>query len=927
MPPMAPKLHVVNVTERWSQSGPDSFITNEETTVTLYPMIPCPLIHGRHFGPVATPCATPSLNPSTNFTQDHDRTPPTRQLDTSFKPRIPSTPSVSIEHHYGNYELTPRDSIGEQRGHRTLSLEYHPLFTTQAQHLDDDNLASAGLGSTTEAAPGSGEKINNLLETFLNAPSTASGLGYDGTKPIAYIEIPNPQFYLPSPANDAPDPQSQDITISKGIPKSSTSEQVRSQNGVQELLPDKTIYTMSSNSRSNEEQSSPTKPQNHASNYPRLAKTYCSISAQADLGQVLSEGGSTNQVERTDKIIPYNDDAIAHSTGGAQFLSDSMVVQVFDSADPDYILRTSNMQQNDLQGQVVPENSAAHTHAPTQTLNQWSGTNQILTTPQVYCPTNAVMSVAECPEYFATPHSPRCPTPNQSHPTHCQPSPPRNSPLHYATHVRPQNSPMLVTTTEFQSTSVLNNFLNAPAPQRYFAPGASLTPDPPQQSPNIDLPRRPRTSSPAAPNERPRFLSATMPNTGRRVSDQSWQLYRTRCDRIQLPSLPPGCTMNTNHVGDNYSLVPQNSRSLPHRAPTRGQAQRGGNFISNYGPAPEVDVSNHGSLTNNARVIGAGEAQNHKSASPALRRRQPGQQHQAIAISQSQLGPGLNRNHEGLRTQSEPEPPTIQSKNAQGQVNQQIQVPNHQSSTRVLPSATEQNGSGTKTAPKRRRSRSSADGTEVVKKQKVTVENPEAARKQSDALTMPSQGQQQGLSIARQDCVYFDVNSWRSSDTNITNQLVPQSISSGANPSSQLQDDHDRDKALSLAAQTENSSETAMGSSEPSQEFCYDGGVVPAAMVEGWWSELQCMGERAGGFDHMGWDLSASNSPLDQQSAFTTGVYSGSRALDQCATILDPLERPAPEAAFPSFGGLPNDLCINHLPQDYYSWNVPSAVA
>ncbi|KAH7322333.1 hypothetical protein B0J17DRAFT_246320 [Rhizoctonia solani] len=148
-----------------------------------------------------------------------------------------------------------------------------------------------------------------------------------------------------------------------------------------------------------------------------------------------------------------------------------------------------------------------------------------------------------------THHSPERSSFNRSLLDCCQPSASSNRSSHYDTH-RSRNPPASIAGNEFQSTSVV-----VPVPRRSFNFGAFLTPDPPYQTPNIDLPRRPGTSPPqqsSVPNGR----CLLAPNTGRRQSEVTWQSYGSQFDRVQFPPVPSCNPRSRNDIPEKHTHAP-----------------------------------------------------------------------------------------------------------------------------------------------------------------------------------------------------------------------------------------------------------------------------------------------------------------------------------------------------------------------------------
>ncbi|CUA70532.1 hypothetical protein RSOLAG22IIIB_08947 [Rhizoctonia solani] len=455
----------------------------------------------------------------------------------------------------------------------------------------------------------------------------------------------------------------------------------------------------------------------------------------------------------------------------------------------------------------------------------------------------------------------------------------------HGVHTWSQTSPSPVARNEFQSTPILV----VPAPQRSLNYGAFLTPDPPCQISNIDLPPRPGTSplrQTSALNGKLRLL----PNIGRRRSEQTWQSYGSQSDSVWLPELPPPPEDIGQFGGNNYA-----PSSLAVSVETHA-----------LGP-PTDNVRTHQFLIQQPVVSSTRER-------PSAPKPGPAQDHETAKSTVCQ-----NRSSKERR-QSNPKQmhqrailPSTQSGNTQERTNQKFWPPKIEPSTPVVSSATEEHSSWRTTTAKRIYSHSNPENTVPAKKRKVVGEISEVTSTEPESTPVThSQSQEQNASKPGQDCVYFDVNTWRGD--NIASQDVPQSLSVRSSAQTQLQSGDGRSTERSLGKSTEGSSGKSGENVSPSQpsQLSYGDGEVPPGGSENWLPVGQGDG---GSLQYMNWGPSV-NMLLDQTLAFNLEV---SGALD-----------PAPEqdltALIPVYPLEPNNFEIEGL-ADYYNMGAFSTVA
>ncbi|KDN42539.1 hypothetical protein RSAG8_06682, partial [Rhizoctonia solani AG-8 WAC10335] len=479
-----------------------------------------------------------------------------------------------------------------------------------------------------------------------------------------------------------------------------------------------------------------------------------------DRGRAGNGGLNDNDFDR------YTGSAAIHSTMHTQSMPPPTRTQGFDSAGLDYALE---MPHNGLQGQAMAESSVGNAPAPK---------------PNIVIHSEG--DLASGPIIRRAGYSPHPGAPHNYQPpiSHDYIYPP------HGVHTWSHNPLSPVVGSEFQPTSVVA----VPAPRRSLNFGAFLTPDPPRQISNIDLPPRPGTSPPqrtSVPNGRPWLL----PNTGRRRSEQTWQSHGSQFDRVQLPQLPPALSLypgNTDQIAENHSHAPPSLEVPRTQTQMQGNIRREANCAvetcelvtsqaPNYRPLandtctsrPVIRQPAVTSVQEGLGVHEPGQLQGHAPVNHH-RQKQLGQQHHTVR--QNQSNSDQIRHRASLQTQSAT--PTIQSGYSKEQINQQPQPLNLKPSTRVVPPTSECHGSGREITAKRKYSHSNPENSSAVKKRKVGGKDPRVTSTEPDSpLIPPSRCQQQNLSTAGQDCVYFDVNTWRGD--NIVNQVIRHRLSVG----------------------------------------------------------------------------------------------------------------------------------------------------
>ncbi|CAE6526267.1 unnamed protein product [Rhizoctonia solani] len=873
------------------------------------------------------------LLPNLSQSPAHDRIPTTQRP--SHKPRVVSDSAI-ISHQPYNPSLGSQESRHGTRYQRNLSVGSQPHGSTWIPDTGFGNLAP-------ENSMGNSLNEGETFEDYFSPSNTAPELGYDGTQPIACILVNNPQHYLPRSVPRLPDPHSHGASFSQGQSEIETRSNVgwpwtdsqpsneplpaeegacrqqlastpHDRNRGQPLshtpapgpyshmdvqmthLPNSGSEYHQSLSTQSEMASHDKAGEQYSNNY-HLTKMDYSLSKQVDSkrqdpdSQAPNRGRNGSRVLQAYEIAPYTTNVPAQSTMQPQSVPTHMMAQTSDLSGPDYAPGV----QHTLQGQELTENP----------------TNDI---PVLTLDTAAHERDLAPPGHLALQN-----LGHQSLPNYCQPSA-SSHPPQFATPTWSLNPLIPVAGADFLSVPVVA----VPAPRRSLNFGAFLTPDPPYQISNLDLPPRPGTSPPqriSVPNGRSRLL----PNTGRRQSEQTWQSYYSQPDHTQLPPPPSDHIEDTNHL-ENYTHIPAVSRR---QTWVQGQAQFVDNRAPvNYGPVP-AQAPNGRALTNNEGqgVWKPKQLQHSTSAAPTLYREHLGQQRRTTQQNQSDAGQTPQK--PSLQTQREL---TTQSRDGQERTNQQPQALNSKASTQATPLVAERHSSERQVATKRGHGQGNPDNTAMPKKRKVVAKGPEATNPntQLDPLVPPSQFQQQNSSMIGSDCVYFDANTWRGDD--IANRGVRENDQAGSNTQNQPQGGHSGfvvpPPRESTGATSSKSSEDVPSSSEPPQAFYYGGGTEPPTGLESWLSGPNYVGqgEGASSLQYMNWDPSV-DIVFDQIPGFESEVTIESRIQEQYATALNQLERPAPEVLAPIVpwvSGAPNNGEIDKFQADCYNWGVPS---
>ncbi|KEP46435.1 hypothetical protein V565_199100 [Rhizoctonia solani 123E] len=869
------------------------------------------------------------------FTKDlpHERTSSTQPP--SQKPRVVSDSAVILGQSHNNFANTLQDLPHGPRHQRIMSVGCQPYFATQGfETSSGDSTHNATRTPPYESI----EKSEDHFRTFRDLSGTASGLGYDGTRPIAYIQVNDPQRYSLRTTDPAPDlhntalfqKQSRNKAHSKTNliyvqpagdrlicdQQPTTHGQAVNQPSAHESALDWHHHSNaqmipSSNSGSEPRQFSSTKPMavlaNKAEDYELdhyQPTTHYDTSTQTASETLYSK---PHALDRDGDLNGNIDDPCVastpvHSTIHTQSISPPIVPEGLNSAGLNYALEIPH---NGLQGQIIAEGLVGNATAPKFNIVHSEG---------------GLAPILRDNEAF--PFSQRL--------DHCQPSASYDYPPHSEyTWSNIPSSP--VAQSEFQSTTVVA----VPAPRRSLNFGAFLTPDPPCQISNIDLPSRPNTSPPrrtSAPNGRLRLL----PNTGRRRSEQTWQSYGSLSDRAQLPQLlpPPSIDpVDTNQPGGSYSHAPPSlaisqtqTRGRDHIRPEVNYAVESletCGLISVEIPGcpplanndltvrPLIQRPTASSVREELSVFNSGQLQGHALANSPVVRNQLSEQHDTEQSNSDQM-----RQRAPLQTQSVV--CTTQSKSPKQRLSQKSQSLDPGPPTQVIPSTTERHGSERKTATKRRYSHSNPENTSAAKKRKPDGKIPEVIITKPDTLIQPSTCQNQNLPTTQQDCVYFDVNTWRGD--NIANQGVLQDLSVGSNahapPQSGSEESVQHSPGQPTGDRSGKPSEKA-SSSKLFQASHNDGEVASLASSESWLPVDQDDGTND--LQYMSWGPSV-DMLLDQTLAFDI-------ATEQYVTALNLLERPLALETTPVFPLAPSNFEVDRLLVDCYNSGMFSAVA
>ncbi|KAL5631836.1 hypothetical protein ACGC1H_000023 [Rhizoctonia solani] len=849
----------------------------------------------------------------------------------SQRPRVVSDSVVILGQSHNNFTDTLQGLPHEPRHQRILSVGCQPYFGTQGFQTSSVNSTRNATRTPAESI----EKSKDHFGTFQDLSGTASGLGYDGTRPIAYIQVHDPQRYSLRTMDLVPDLHNTDsfqrqsrnkaylklkadsIYVQPGgdqlihNQQPTTHGQVVNQPSAYELAPGLYAHSnaMISSSSSGSEPSYPsTKPttvlgnkaEDHDLNHSRPT-THYNTSTQAAPETLYSRPHAPDRdgALSGNEYHPFTANIPIHSTIHTQSMPPPMAPEGLSSAGLNYALEIPH---NGLQSQIIAERSVGNAPVPKANIAHSAG--------------------GLAPTLRNTEGSS-----SSQRPDHCQPSASYDYPPH-GVHARSDIPPGPVARSEFQLTTVVA----VPAPRRSLNFGAFLTPDPPCQISNIDLPSRPNTSPPqrtSSPNGRLRLL----PNAGRRQSEQTWRLYDALPDRVQLPQ-PHPLPRDTNQPGESYS------HALPSLAvsqtQTRGQDKIWPEVnctVETYDPI-SVEVSGYPPLANNAGtyrtriqqpmassvqaglcVFKSDQLQGHALANPPVVRNQVDEQHNTTHQNQANSNSDQMRRRARLQTPSTT--PTAQS-NPKQRLSQKSQPLDLGPSTQVVQSTTERQNSGRETATKRRCSRSSPENTGATKKRKVDGKTPEVIITKPDTLIQPSTFQTQNLPTAQQHCVYFDVNTWRGDNT--ANQEVLQDLPVGNNVHAPPQSGAEEFVKHSPGEPTGDSSgkpSEKASSLKPFPAFHSDGEMAPLASSESWLPVDQDDG--TSDLQYMSWGPSF-DMLLDQTLAFDI-------ATEQYVTALNLLERPPALEATPVFSLAPSNFEIDRLLADCYNSGMSSAVA
>ncbi|KAJ1305706.1 hypothetical protein OPQ81_010441 [Rhizoctonia solani] len=873
-------------------------------------------------------------------------------LPAQHRPRILSDSSIIIGKSHNNLGYNSQELLHGPKRQRTLSVGCDPYSSTQ--DLD------TGLGESIPPAPGTptvisfgdGGMLEDFLGPFRDPFDTASEPKYDGTRPIGCIQVNNPRCYLPPPehTSDKSDLDNRSSSSSYGHSTSKSHSDAgwtycqsdgqvsyadEAAHGQQPTLRDQTkqptphAHIPRPHSQSNPQMISQSNPSLEYYQFPptkaatggrvedhhHLGKTYCDMSTQTDpkkqdSGTQDLDGSRVGNIFSANEVGPYAGNASVHPPTHTEWMHIPMTTQVPESLDPKH----APGMPNGLHGSLSADNPAGAMSAPTLDINIQSAEGQ---------PPLSIL------------HNPGSTSFTQSLTPHHQPFPSDNFPNYYESCTWSDNQLIPVASSEIQRTVAV------PEPRRSLNFSAFLTPDPPRQHSNIDLPPRPDTSPPQQTSALDGG-SRLLPNiaAGRRQSEQAWQSYSSQFDWVQPPGAPR-YPENLNYLEGNYAYPPQ-APEVPQTQPwVHGESQSEGGFASaNYGQAPVRNPKDRplttaactsqlpfkerpatglqGGLGNRK----PGKPQRRTIANSTLRPKAGKQQH---TVQQNQLDSQSDLMLKRPITR-EPVSPTVRSKYTQDWIAQQPHIPSSKPLTQTAPFTIQQHRFKGEPATNRKHGDSKPDDISVAKKRKVAVKDPEVTN------TKPDARRQHNLSTVEDDCGHFDANTWRSYD--IPNQDVRQSIPTGSNTQAQPQVEDKEFTVLSLGESTVvasgNSTEN-MPSSEPPQGSYYDVGTLPSAAAEGCPSELQRVteGEDPYHIDFMNWDPSV-DVLLNQTTGFNSEAITESGAPGQYADVLNSLKDQAPEPSASAFSwdsGVPNHPLNDQFLADCYNFDMSSVMA
>ncbi|CAE7059398.1 unnamed protein product [Rhizoctonia solani] len=829
------------------------------------------------------PALMDARNPPLDFIRDlaRDRQPP------GHKPRVVSDSAITLGQSHAGSGNPPRYQ-------RFLSVGSQPIFGTRDPETSLGNSTQAdGTGTPIEG----NETFEDYFGNLQGASGTASGLGYDGTQPIAYIQVNDPRRYsLRTPAlhnGTAPTRNKAHCELNSVHPEHDQvplddrviynqppiGNQAVSYESTQGLYPQYEAPMISPSNWNSDPIQYSTKPEitpeimavDHRSNNYPPSTAHCDTSTWAIPETRYSDAYTSDREQAGIRAFATKPQPSTSSAPIPSIMEPQAVNKGLNSVGPEYAPETPH---GGSQSQVTVENSVI---------------GNVLT-PR-FESLHIEGDLASRPIRHSTRSSSNQPPPNG-------PQPPYHPP-HQDVHTWSHNLPTPVADNAFRSTPTVA----VPAPRPYLNFGAFLTPDPPCQISNIDLAPRPGTSPPeSVPNERLRLP----PNVGRRRSEQTWRSCGYQIDRARIPS-------QTNQLPENHSY-PSPSLTVQRQVRAQGRVRREVNgAMGTCEPIPSQTPDCRPLTNNNSQppiqhsIYIQGGLDIRKPSQPpesTLRRKQRGQQYHVV--QQNQPNPEQMRQHVS---------PQIQSTVTVYSSDKTSQALSSAPCTQPVSMTTGQPSSERETVTKKRYSNGNCEDASVTKKRKVVGKDPEMIGTNPDAGSTlpPSQCSQQNLLTAEHDCVYFDVNSWRGDD--IANSGARQSSSAGTNAQTQVQaSDDDRLVEPLLGVPTGDSSEKLsehVSPPEPSQASYYDDGMAPPA---GWLPVSQDDG--TSGIEYMDWGPSV-DMLLDQTAAFNIEVV-GSRApsMKQYITALNPLERPAPEAFFPL---APSNFEIDQLLADCYS--------
>ncbi|KAG8763482.1 hypothetical protein FRC11_002885, partial [Ceratobasidium sp. 423] len=336
---------------------------------------------------------TSSKLPSLSQNPAHDHT---STAQSSRKPRVVSDSAINSDQFHNNFVLTPQELPHGLRYQRTPSVGCQPHGNTWIVDTGFGDSPPFAPKNSTEIPLGEGETLEDYLRAFGDPPNNEFEPRYDGTKPTAYIQVNNPQSYLPTPVPRAPgshshrtpssrrqsmiethsnldwtypQPDGQSLSAGEVIrsqqPTSTSHDRNQYQSPSRAPAPGpysqvNVQIATSSNPSSEHHQSLFTQPEvalgdkaeeQYLNNY-HLTESYRGISTQIDPKKQSSDPRAPNRsrngskVSRTNEVALYTTNAPVQSTLQTQSMPTHMVAQRSDLSGSNYALRIPHTLQS-----------------------------------------------------------------------------------------------------------------------------------------------------------------------------------------------------------------------------------------------------------------------------------------------------------------------------------------------------------------------------------------------------------------------------------------------------------------------------------------------------------------------------------------------------------------------------------------------------